>query len=118
MHLLRGVPNPGLPVGNPLHALNEGLILPSSNIMERRRGDIGPPQVSYNCSFNDDFEDDFLQNLLSSPRQESETPSTSSSDNPNAVLVTPPPKHQPFVPRKSTQDLYSWFSNSPNFEDF
>ena len=112
MHKLRHVHNPGLPVGNPLHALHDGLITPSSNIENERGGAVGSPLISFNSTFDDSF----LDNLLSPSRPEERVSSPQPVEQ-NAVVVTPP-SNQPFECERTTQDLYSWFQNSPNYEDF
>ena len=112
MHKIRDAPNPGMPIGNPIHALNEGLVLPSANI-ERERGAVRcAPLVSLDSTLDEDF----LDNLLSSPRRE-ERVSSPHQDEPNEVLITPPSR-SPFEYQRRTQDLYSWFRNSPSYEDF
>ena len=112
MHKIRDAPNPGMPIGNPIHALNEGLVLPSDNI-ERERGAVRcAPLVSLDATLDEDF----LANLLSSPRHE-EGVSSPHEDEPNEVSNTPP-SCPPFEYWPSTQDFYSVFQNSPNYEDF
>lgn len=113
MHKLRDYPNPGLPVGNPIHALNEGLVLPSSNIERERGGALGSPLIALDSSFDHDD----LENLLNSPSANHRD----SSPHSEQVLCTPPPlvpSSQEFEYQKNDTDLYAWFRNSPGYEDF
>ena len=110
MHLIRGLDNPGMPVGNPVHALHDVLTQPPSHVMQKRGGSIGPPQISY----DDTFDDDSLENLLHSPSiQDAAPPSSTTSDQADL-----PPSHPPFEPRPLTDDLNVWLNNLPDFEDF